>query len=166
MKRAVLLTALLLVACSDRTASPIVTDLPSPGYVSGPRYVGGVIVDGSATYRTRVGGRSAIQLGITWSQPVLDIEFVSKDNWLDHHSDVQFGWGSENCRADSGRKAIVCRWDPRFGTGGVSVYGKAVDVGTFHYAIRLSNQSDGPPHWVNEDNGRELIRLWDETVTP
>jgi hypothetical protein len=165
MRRAVLLAALLLTACSDR-ASPLMTDLPSPGYISGPRsYPGGLSVDGYATYRTRIGGRSAIQLGISWSQPVLDIEFVSKDNWLDHHTDVQFGWGSGNCQVDSRQKRIVCRRAQGTGPGDVQLYGTAVEAGTFHYAIKLSDQADGPPHWVTEDSGRELIRKWDELVT-
>jgi hypothetical protein len=39
----------------------------------------------------------------------------------------------------------------------------ARDAGTFHYAVRLSEQVPGTARWISPANGRELE--WDEIVT-
>lgn len=152
--------ALILTACTEANADPVVTALSSAGYASQDRYGGDGISDGYATYRTRVGSRSDIRLNLTWSHPLLVIQFVSQDNWLDHHNGVQLGWGF-TCQVDQGPKVITCSVNPRQGVGGISVSGTATDVGTFHYRIRLSDRVSG----AMPTSGREAAAEWDEIVT-
>jgi hypothetical protein len=125
------------------------------------------LAGGSATYRTRVGSLSNLSIGYSFTSPVLKIEFVSKDNWLDHHADVQV-WeplprAKHECWPDPAQTAIICRIDIPAGGGGVELYGTARDAGTFHYAVRLSEQVPGTARWISPANGRELE--WDEIVT-
>ncbi len=168
MRWSIVLLALLLSACSEATSDATVTDLTTHGYVSTPRSYLGLNLEGFATYRTPVGGRSDLRLGFTFTQRVVRIEFVSKDNWFDHHRNVRVffpvpGYKPE-CQPDPIQKVIDCQFGFPGGSTGVYLYGTAVDSGTFHYAVKLSEQVPGTKQWTSAANGRDLVE-WDETVT-
>ncbi len=168
MKRVIVVLALLLSACSSQAGTPpTVTDLTSHSYVSTPRL--GSNLDGFATYRTPVGGRSDVRLQFSFSQRVVRIEFVSQDNWFDHHTGARLylpipGYKPE-CQPDPIQKVIDCQFGFPGGSTGVYLYGTALDAGTFHYAVRLREQVAGTKRWTSAANGRDLVVEWDETIT-
>jgi hypothetical protein len=126
-------------------------------------------LEGSATYRTPVGGRSEVRLDFTFSARVVRIEFVSKDNWFDHHAGARLylpisGYPPE-CQPDPIEKVIDCQFGFAGGSTGIYLYGTAVDAGTFHYAAQLRQQMAGTSQWTGAANGRDIVVEWDETVT-
>jgi hypothetical protein len=167
VKRVIVVLAFLLTACgSQASTSPTVADLTSHHYVS-TRYVGANL-DGFATYRTPLGGRSDVRLQFNFSQRVVRIEFVSHDNWFDHHAGARLylpisGYKPE-CQPDPILKVIDCEFGFPGGSTGVYLYGTALDAGTFHYAVRLREQIAGTKHWTGTAYGRDLVVEWDETV--
>ena len=167
MRRVIVVLALLLSACSSQAGThPTVTDLTSHSYVSTPRL--GSNLDGFATYRTPVGGRSEVRLEFAFSQRVVRIEFVGKDNWFDHHAAPRLflptsGYPPE-CQPDPVDKVIDCQFSFAGGSSGVYLYGRALDAGTFHYAARLREQAAGTSQWTGAANGRDIVVDWDETV--
>jgi len=166
VKRVILVLALLLSACSSQPGTPpTVTDLTSHSYVSTPRLASNL--DGFATYRTPVGGRSEVRLEFTFSQRVVRIEFVGKDNWFDHHAGARLYLAGDKpeCQPDPIQKVIECQFGVAGGSTGIYLYGTAVDAGTFHFAARLREQIAGTTQWTGPANGRDLVVEWDETVT-
>jgi hypothetical protein len=164
----IVVLALLLSACSSQAASPpTVTDLTAHHYVSTPRSYLGSNLDGYATYRTPVGGRSEVRLEFTFIQRAVRIEFVSKDNWFDHHAGARLYLPGDKpeCQPDPIQKVIECQFGFAGGSTGIYLYGTAVDAGTFHYAVRLREQIAGTTQWTGPANGRDLVVEWDETVT-
>ena len=165
MRQVILVLALLLSACSSQTDAPAsVTDLTSHHYVSTPRM--GSNLEGSATYRTPVGGRSEVRLDFTFSQRVVRIEFVGKDNWFDHHAGARLylPGNKPECQPDPIQKLIECQFGFAGGSTGIYLYGTAVDAGTFHYGVRLREQIAGTTQWTGPINGPYLVVEWDETV--
>ena len=163
MRRAIVLVlALFISACGVARTVQTVTDLTPKSYISIPRINLGS-VDGFATYRTHVGGRSDVRLSFTFTQRVVRIEFVSKDNWFDRHPDAQMYIQDPRykpeCQPDAAHKLIECQFADAGGSSGFYLYGTAVDAGTFHYAVKLS------------EDGRSLASAgglffeWDEIVT-
>jgi hypothetical protein len=165
---AVFLLAFLVSGCSQVRTASTVTDLTPKSYISIPRINMGS-VDGFATYRTHVGSRSNLRLSFTFTQRVVRIEFVSNDNWFDHHADAQMyvpipAYNPE-CQPDPVHKLIDCQFGFAGGSSGFYLYARAVDAGTFHYAVKLSEEIAGTGQWRSLDSAGGLLFKWDEIVT-
>jgi hypothetical protein len=159
---------LLVSGCSQVRTASTVTDLTPKSYISIPRINLGS-VDGFATYRTHAGSRSDLRLSFTFAQRVVRIEFVSNDNWFDHHAEAQMYIQDPRykpeCQPDPVHKVIECLFAFAGGSSGFYLYGTAVDVGTFHYAVKLSEEIPGTGQWRTLASAGSLVFHWDEVVT-
>jgi hypothetical protein len=163
MKRALLFVPVFSLVAGCTSSPSFVSSPQHIEYISQPRFIGQPSAAGSGTYRTVVGGRSVFEVSVgPLSHGGVSIEFVSRDNWLQHHTTVRFS--NPSCSVDQDRRAIICLVPSGSWSTGVRAEGIAKDVGAFRYAVRFSDRPEGPPEWMANTDGTTVVRTWDENV--
>jgi hypothetical protein len=163
MKRLILFVPVFSLVASCSSSPSSVSGPQHIEYISQPVFNGQPSAAGSGTYRTVVGGRSVIEVGVgPLTHGGVNIQFVSRDNWLQHHSNVRIS--NPSCSVDQDRQAIICLVPSGSWSTGMRVEGIAKDAGAFRYAVRFSDRPEGPPQWMATADGTPIERTWDENV--